>query len=85
MLHTSEEGKKMVDDVSVVREYPNVFPEDLPILPPVSQGKFWINFVPSGASIAKAPYQLAPPEMQEFSTKLQELLHKEFIMPSSSP
>lgn len=47
--------------------------------------EFRIDLVPGATPIAKAPYRLAPPEMQELSTQLQELLHKQFIWPSSSP
>ena len=47
--------------------------------------EFRIDLVPGAALIAKAPYRLAPPEMQELSTQLQELLDKGFIRSSSSP
>jgi hypothetical protein len=83
---TRKEGKKKtVSDIPVVREYPDVFPEDLPGIPPNRQVEFKIDLVPGAAPIAKAPYRLALPEMQELSKQLEELLEKGFIRPSSSP
>ncbi|KAJ0946758.1 putative nucleotidyltransferase, Ribonuclease H [Helianthus annuus] len=80
-----EAAKPKLEDIPVVREYPEVFPEDLPGLPPQRQVEFHINLVPGAAPVAKAPYRLAPSEMQELSTQLQELLDKGFIRPSFSP
>ena len=74
-----------MDDVLVVQEYPHVFPHDLCGVPPERQVEFLIDLVPGAAPITKAPYQLAPPEMQKLSTKLQELLDIGFIPTSSSP
>ena len=62
-----------------------MFPEELPGIPTERQVEFRIDLIPGVAPIAKAPYRLAPPEMQELSTQLQELLDKGFIRPSSSP
>ena len=72
-------------DVPVVREFPDVFPKELPGVPPKRQVEFRIDLVPGVAPFDKAPYRLAPPEMQELSSQLQELLGKGFIRPSSSP
>ncbi|GKD83798.1 hypothetical protein Tco_1350637, partial [Tanacetum coccineum] len=69
----------------IVREFPEVFPEDLPGLPPTRQVEFQIDLVPGAAPVARAPYRLAPAEMQELSTQLQELSNRGFIRPSSSP
>ncbi|KAJ9535388.1 hypothetical protein OSB04_un001497 [Centaurea solstitialis] len=80
-----EARKKTVADVPVVSEYPDVFPDDLPGVPPERQVEFRIDLVPGAAPIAKAPYRLAPPEMQELSKQLEELLDKGFIRPSTSP
>ncbi|GKE69430.1 putative reverse transcriptase domain-containing protein, partial [Tanacetum coccineum] len=54
-------------------------------LPPIRQVEFQINLVPGAAPVARAPYRLAPSEMEELSTQLQELSDKVFIRPSSSP
>ncbi|GKF16337.1 hypothetical protein Tco_0061255, partial [Tanacetum coccineum] len=64
---------KRLEDIPVVREFPEVFPEDLPGLPPVRQVEFQIDLIPGTAPVARAPYRLAPSEMQELSNQLQEL------------
>ncbi|KAI3686736.1 hypothetical protein L1987_80420 [Smallanthus sonchifolius] len=77
--------EKKIEDIPVVREFLEVFPEDLPGLPPHRQVEFQIDLAPGAAPIARAPYRLAPSELQELSTQLQDLLDKGFIRPSSSP
>ncbi|GJT78604.1 putative reverse transcriptase domain-containing protein [Tanacetum coccineum] len=62
-----------------------VFPEDLSGLPLTRQVDFQIDLMPGAASVARAPYRLAPSEMKELSEQLQELSDKGFIRPSSSP
>ncbi|GJU53813.1 putative reverse transcriptase domain-containing protein [Tanacetum coccineum] len=77
--------EKRLEDVPIVRDFPDVFPEDLPGLPPTRQVEFQIDLVPGAAPVARAPYRLAPSEMKELSEQLQELSDKGFIRPSSSP
>ncbi|GKB32312.1 putative reverse transcriptase domain-containing protein [Tanacetum coccineum] len=77
--------KKRLEDVPIVQDFPEVFPEDLPGLPPTRQVEFQIDLVPSAAPITRAPYRLAPSEMKELSEQLKELSDKGFIRPSSSP
>ncbi|GJY13730.1 putative reverse transcriptase domain-containing protein [Tanacetum coccineum] len=77
--------EKRLEDVPTVRDFPEVFPEDFPGLPPSRQVEFQIDLVPGVAPVARAPYRLAPSELQELSTQLQELSDKGFIRPSSSP
>ncbi|GJV52212.1 putative reverse transcriptase domain-containing protein [Tanacetum coccineum] len=77
--------KKRLEDVPTVQDFPEVFPEDLPGLPPTRQVEFQIDLVPGAAPIARAPYRLAPSEMKELSEQLKELSDKGFIRPSSSP
>ncbi|KAJ0853329.1 putative nucleotidyltransferase, Ribonuclease H [Helianthus annuus] len=77
--------KAEVKDVPVVREFPQVFPDDLPGLPPSRDIDFRIDLIPGANPVAKAPYRLAPSEMRELSNQLQELLEKGFIRPSTSP
>ena len=62
--------------MDVVREFPDVFPEDLPGLPPERQVEFHIDLTPGAAPIARTPYRLAPTEMKEMMSQLQELLEK---------
>ncbi|GJV97954.1 reverse transcriptase domain-containing protein [Tanacetum coccineum] len=65
--------EKRLEDILVVREFLEVFPEDLPGLPPVRQVEFQIDLVPGAAPAARAPYRLAPSEMQELSNQLHEM------------
>ncbi|GJT29748.1 putative reverse transcriptase domain-containing protein [Tanacetum coccineum] len=71
--------------VTVIHDFPKVFPEELPGLPPPRQVEFRIDLVPWAAPVARALYRLAPSEMKELSVQLQELLKKGFIRPSTSP
>ncbi|GJU99662.1 putative reverse transcriptase domain-containing protein [Tanacetum coccineum] len=78
------EGKRL-EDVPIIRDFSEVFPEDLPRLPPTRQVEFQIDLVPGAAPITRTPYRLALSEMREFFAQLQELYDKGFIRPSSSP
>ncbi|GJX30283.1 putative reverse transcriptase domain-containing protein [Tanacetum coccineum] len=77
--------EKRLEDVPIVQEFPEVFPEDFLGLPPARQVEFQIDLIPGVAPVARAPYRLAPAELQELSTQLQELFYRGFIRPSSSP
>ncbi|GKE29481.1 hypothetical protein Tco_1444865 [Tanacetum coccineum] len=76
----NESEEKRLEDVPTVRD----FLEDFPGLPPMRQVEFQIDLVPGVVPVAHAPYRLAPMELQELSTQLQELSDKGFIRPSSS-
>ncbi|GJV69920.1 putative reverse transcriptase domain-containing protein [Tanacetum coccineum] len=77
--------RKQIKDVPIVRDFPEVFPEDLPGLPPARPVEFQIDLIPGAAPVARAPYRLAPSEMKELPEQLQELSDKGFIRRSSSP
>nr|GFB08151.1 putative reverse transcriptase domain-containing protein [Tanacetum cinerariifolium] len=77
--------EKQLEDVPIVRDFSEVFPEDLPGLPPTRQVEFQIDLIPGAEPVAQAPYRLAPSEMKELSDQLHELSDKGFIRPSSSP
>ncbi|GKB25672.1 reverse transcriptase domain-containing protein [Tanacetum coccineum] len=77
--------EKRLEDIPVVKEFLDVFPEDLPGLPPVHQVEFQIDLFPKAAPVARTPYRLAPSEMQELYNQLQELADRGFIRPSTSP
>ncbi|GJU44622.1 putative reverse transcriptase domain-containing protein [Tanacetum coccineum] len=87
LAHVTEKEKseKRLEDVPVIRNFLEVFPDDLSGLPPPRQVEFKIDLVPGVAPVARAPYRLAPSEMKELSEQLKELLEKGFIRPSSSP
>nr|GFC12744.1 putative reverse transcriptase domain-containing protein [Tanacetum cinerariifolium] len=76
---------KQLEDVPVVQEFLEVFPEDLPGIPPTRQVKFRIDLVPGATPVERAPYRLAPSEMKELADQLKELTDKGFIRLSSSP
>ncbi|GJY04120.1 putative reverse transcriptase domain-containing protein [Tanacetum coccineum] len=77
---TEQESKeKRLEDVPVIRDFPEVFPEELPGLPPPRQVEFRIDLIPGVAPVARAPYRLAPSEMKELSKQLQELSEKRFL------
>nr|GEY86161.1 reverse transcriptase domain-containing protein [Tanacetum cinerariifolium] len=69
---------KRLEDIPVVREFPDVFPKDLPGLPPVRQVEFQIDLIPGAAPVARAPYRLAPSEMHELSDQLQKLADQDY-------
>ncbi|GJX80433.1 reverse transcriptase domain-containing protein [Tanacetum coccineum] len=69
--------EKRLEDIPVVKEFLDVFPEDLPGLPPVRQVEFQIELIPGAAPIARTPYRLAPSEMQVLSNQLQELADRD--------
>ncbi|GJU41748.1 putative reverse transcriptase domain-containing protein [Tanacetum coccineum] len=75
------EGKQL-KDIPIVQDFSEVFPEDLPGLPPARLVEFQIDLIPGAAPVAQAPYRLAPSKMKELSKQLQELSNKGFIRPS---
>nr|GFB82711.1 hypothetical protein [Tanacetum cinerariifolium] len=77
--------EKRLEDVPIVRDFSEVFPEDLPGLPPTRQVEFQIDLIPGAASVAWASFRFAPSEIKELSNQLQELSDKGFIRTSSSP
>nr|XP_027088732.1 uncharacterized protein LOC113710084 [Coffea arabica] len=74
-----------LEDVPVVREFPDVFPEELKILPPEREVEFKIELMPGMAPISKTPYQMAPAELKELKIQLQDLLERGFVRESDSP
>ena len=78
------EGKKLAD-IPVVCEYPDVFPDELPGMPPDRDVEFAIELQPGTAPISRRPYRMPPNELAELKKQLQELLDKGYIRPSTSP
>jgi hypothetical protein len=72
-------------EVTVVSEFPDVFPEELPGMPPNRDIKFVIKLMSGTAPIYKSPYRVATPELVELKEHIKELLEKGFSHPSSSP
>ncbi|GJY88824.1 putative reverse transcriptase domain-containing protein [Tanacetum coccineum] len=77
--------EKRLEDVPIVRDFPEVFPKDLPSISPTRQVEFQMDLILGDAPVVRAPYRLAPSEMKELSDQLQEISDKGFIRPTSSP
>ena len=73
------------EDIPIVRDFSNVFPEELHGLPVKREVEFTIELVSETTSILKAPYRMAPLELKELKTQLQEILDRGFIRPRVSP
>ncbi|GJS06926.1 putative reverse transcriptase domain-containing protein [Tanacetum coccineum] len=73
LIMEKKSDEKRLEDIPVVREFLEVFLENLPGLPLIRQVEFQIDLIPRAAPVARAPYRLAPLEMQELSDQLQEL------------
>jgi hypothetical protein len=71
--------------IPVVCEFPDVFPNELPGLPPDRDVEFTIELEPGTAPISRCPYRMAPKELAEMKKQLEELRNKGFIRLSSSP
>ncbi|GJT45986.1 retrotransposon protein, putative, ty3-gypsy subclass [Tanacetum coccineum] len=84
-MEKKKSDEKRLEDIPVVREFPKVFPEDLPGLPSIRQVEFQIDLILGATPVARAPHRLAPSEMQGLSNQLQELSDRGFIRPSTSP
>src|SRR5688500_9445982 len=90
---TDEKGKtvinhleeKPLENIKVVCEYPDVFPEELPGMPPYRDIEFSIELLPGTAPISKRPYRMDVKDLVELKKQIEELLEKGFIRPSSSP
>ncbi|WVZ48709.1 hypothetical protein U9M48_000128 [Paspalum notatum var. saurae] len=76
---------QLIKKIPVVSDFPDVFPEELPGLPPDRDVEFAIELVPGTAPVSRRPYRMAPDELKELKVQLQEQLDKGFIRPSSSP
>ena len=85
MVDTSLEQHSKLEDFPVVREFLEVFPEDILGLLPGREIEFIIELITGIAPISKAPYRMTPLELKELKVQLQELLDKGFIRPSFSP
>ncbi|XP_074373980.1 uncharacterized protein LOC141714356 [Apium graveolens] len=80
-----DEESLKIEDIPIVKEFPDVFPNELPELPPDREIEFTINLAPGTEPVLKTPYRMAPIEMKELATQLQELLDKGVIRASVSP
>jgi hypothetical protein len=82
VYHTTAQN---LEDIPVACEFPKVFPDDLPGMPPDRDIEFTIELQPSTTPISRWPYKMTPKELPKLKIQLNELLDKGFIRPSSSP
>ncbi|XP_010527567.1 PREDICTED: uncharacterized protein LOC104804901 [Tarenaya hassleriana] len=85
VVTATKESEVRLDETPVVREFPDVFPEELPGLPPERDVDFCIDVVPGTEPVSKTPYRMAPTEMAKLKKQLNELMEKGFIQPSFPP
>ncbi|GJU90082.1 putative reverse transcriptase domain-containing protein [Tanacetum coccineum] len=85
VCHEKVDRDKEQKEIIVVKDFPEVFPDDLSGLPPLREIEFRIELIPGATPVAKSPYRLAPSELEELSRQLKELQDKGFIRSSSSP
>ncbi|GJT33928.1 retrotransposable element Tf2 [Tanacetum coccineum] len=84
-LMGAKAGDKKQEEIVLVRDFPEVFSDDISGLPPIWEIEFQIELIPGAMPVAKSPYRLAPSELKELSGQLKELQDKGFIRPSSLP
>jgi hypothetical protein len=77
--------ERRLEDIHVVREFPNVFSDDLSGMPPERAIEFKIELQPGTTPISRAPYKMSWEELEELKIQLKDLFDKGFIHPSSSP
>ncbi|CAJ2637692.1 unnamed protein product [Trifolium pratense] len=80
-----ESGGVKVEELPIVCEFPDVFPDDISDVPPKREVEFSIDLVPGTSPISMAPYRMSASELNELKKQLEELLEKRFVRPSVSP
>eukprot|EP00253_Pinus_taeda_P020664 PITA_20664 len=81
----SKDKTASLNNIPIIREFTDVFPEEIPGLPPRRNIDFTIELVPGAAPVSRAPYRMSVPKLTELKMQLQELLDKDYIRPSVSP
>ena len=75
----SKRGQVELENILVMKDFPDVFPEELPSIPPVREVDLYFEILPGTTPTSRAPYRTAPIELKELNIQLQELLDKGFI------
>jgi hypothetical protein len=85
--HLSIDGNEanLIKDIRIVSKFPDVFPEELPGMPPERKVEFAIELIPGTTPISKRAYRVSGPELVELKKQIDELLEKGYIRPSTSP
>jgi hypothetical protein len=84
-LSVDDKEANLIGDIRIVLEFPDVFPEELPGMPPERKVEFAIELIPGTAPISKRAYRVSGPELVELKKQIDELLEKGYIRPSTSP
>ncbi|XP_074297554.1 uncharacterized protein LOC141628293 [Silene latifolia] len=85
LVASTSSSLSKLEEVPVICEFTDVFPEELPGISPERDVEFSVELVPGTGPIAKDPYRMAPTELKELSKQLDEMIEKGFIQPSDSP
>jgi len=85
MVFLSVENQAVIDKLQVVCEFPEVFPDEIPNVPPEREVEFLIDLVPGTKPVSMAPYRMSASELAELKKRLEDLLDKKFVRPSVSP
>ncbi|XP_073035203.1 uncharacterized protein [Primulina eburnea] len=85
-VDVTEKKKEVgIEDIPIVAEFADVFPDEIPGFPPAREVEFGIELMPGTSPISRTPYRMAPAELRELKAQLQDLLDKGYIRPSVSP
>jgi hypothetical protein len=84
-LSVDDKEANLIEDIRIVSEFPDMFPEELPGMPPERKVEFAIELIPGTAPISKRAYRVSGPELVELKKQIDELLEKGYIRPSTSP
>ena len=84
MKETENEDPRL-EDLHVLQEFRNVFPDEIPGIPPKRDIDFMIELVAGAELVSKTPYRMSTPEMLELKMHMQGMLEKKYIKPSVSP
>src|ERR1044072_6345219 len=80
----SMENQAIIDELEVVREFPEVFPNEIPDVPPEREFEFGIDLVPGTRPVSMAPYRMSVSELAELKKQLEDLLENKFVRSSVS-
>ena len=85
ITHLEVEKEETTSVIPIVHDFEDVFPDEVPGLPPHREVEFFIDLVPGTGPLSMAPYRMAPAELVELKKQIEELMEKQFIRPSTSP
>ena len=84
LSHLEVKSETSLESIAIAHDFPEVFPEEIPDLPPQREVEFSIDLVPGAKPVSIAAYQMAPVELAELKKQVEELIEKRMIKPSVS-